>query len=854
MNNFQIVSDKLTVPALPTVCIQRHELLNTFQEEVNKRVIFVSAPAGYSKSVSTLLYLYRSEHVPIWIGLDAYDNTPSIFYKLLCAGILSVQPDSKIMADILRGPSFASYPVEDTIRLLAEFVPDEKRYALVLDDAHLLTNEELMSSLLLVQKRLPLSFVTLILTRDVVKEEYLEIIGREKTSIITTEQLAFSPKEIEAYFSEHKRPITKKEAMAIHHATQGWAIGIHSLAMSGQIELNQNNSHMVENYIKKHIWAQHEASLQDFLLKTAVVDEMTSELCNKLTGRTDSASVLKELCQSKAFIRRVSESVYQYDHLLINFLRKMLKQDKHIDTYQLYQHAAEWFFEQSDYLRATSYYVQSGNQDGVTECLKRLQICELHSNIEAQFVFMKEHIFPKNPDAFIGENFELTQMLALTCFWDGNSKDFIYYADILYDHISTGMRMTHSKRRENKLFLEVLDFRVPLHVFFRERGKKLPIHTLSGKQESKRNLTSSLIQNFPLMHRSIRDYSEVAIHTKEYMSMLDATFGLVIGEEYHVLKECLQAGLCYEKNRLPTALAHGISALKKCEKVFSIEVKFCVYMILTIILSAMGKVKEAVSKVTEIESFIEDSNAQYLLPNLLSCTIKIKLWRGDQVIAKQWLDQHFMIKKTDLEFYKIFQHFTTARAYLVLGQTDLAMEYILKLKQLGIDYRRPLDIAEASVLQAALEWTLGHKQDAQDTLEEVLISVQKYKLIRVVANEGAAVLPILKKLRLKPKKKCSKSTLSSRFLQEVTIAAYEQSKRYRGVTANIKSKKPIKLSKQQKRMITLLSQGYKHIEIAEITGITIHTVKSHCSAAYRKLGVHNAMDAVIKARELGLIE
>lgn len=43
-------------------------------------------------------------------------------------------------------------------------------------------------------------------------------------------------------------------------------------------------------------------------------------------------------------------------------------------------------------------------------------------------------------------------------------------------------------------------------------------------------------------------------------------------------------------------------------------------------------------------------------------------------------------------------------------------------------------------------------------------------------------------------------------------------------------------------------------EIAEETGLSIPTIKSHTSLAYRKLGVTNAMDAVLKARELGLIE
>ena len=42
-------------------------------------------------------------------------------------------------------------------------------------------------------------------------------------------------------------------------------------------------------------------------------------------------------------------------------------------------------------------------------------------------------------------------------------------------------------------------------------------------------------------------------------------------------------------------------------------------------------------------------------------------------------------------------------------------------------------------------------------------------------------------------------------------------------------------------------------EIAEETGLSIPTIKSHTAAAYRKLDVHTAMDAVLKARELGLI-
>lgn len=55
-------------------------------------------------------------------------------------------------------------------------------------------------------------------------------------------------------------------------------------------------------------------------------------------------------------------------------------------------------------------------------------------------------------------------------------------------------------------------------------------------------------------------------------------------------------------------------------------------------------------------------------------------------------------------------------------------------------------------------------------------------------------------------------------------------------------------------MLVLLSQGYKNAEISEMTGLSIPTIKTHTSLAYKTLGVGSTMDAVLRARELGVIE
>ena len=295
MNNTQLLSGKLAAAKLPKACVVRRGLLDLFCREAGKRVIYVSAPAGYGKTVSTLSWLENSDYVPIWIGLDEYDNMLSIFYKLFCTGIVSVQPENTAMVNLLTSPSFSSSPVEHTVSLLSEFVPDGKRYAVVLDNMHLVTNEEIRKSCLLVQKRLPACFVTVITTRNEIAEKYIAVTGEEKCAVITADDLAFSVEEIQQYFDEHGRFVTMEEAAAVHTVTDGWAVAVNAMVTSWEIEPGWNSRQILGIPMKTKIWDKWESSLQDFMLKTSVADEMMLELEERLTGEPDSREIIEKL-------------------------------------------------------------------------------------------------------------------------------------------------------------------------------------------------------------------------------------------------------------------------------------------------------------------------------------------------------------------------------------------------------------------------------------------------------------------------------------------------------------------------------------------------------------------------------
>jgi DNA-binding CsgD family transcriptional regulator len=64
----------------------------------------------------------------------------------------------------------------------------------------------------------------------------------------------------------------------------------------------------------------------------------------------------------------------------------------------------------------------------------------------------------------------------------------------------------------------------------------------------------------------------------------------------------------------------------------------------------------------------------------------------------------------------------------------------------------------------------------------------------------------------------------------------------------------VHLTPRETDILRLISRGYTYARAAERLGLSAHTVASHIKKIYRKLGVHSAGAAVMRAVKLGVIE
>ena len=851
MNNTYLMNDKLMPAKLPNIHVERAALLRTFERAAEKPIVVLTAAAGCGKSTSTILWLEHSARKHAWINLDVYDNSLSVFYRLFCAAVISLQPDNLMMQDIYRSPSFNSSPVEHTVRLLTEFQPDGLPKALVLDNLHYIDLPEIKKSLPLVLKRFPKPFVTLLLSRTRANDEYLDGFDVDDIAVIDAKQLAFSSHDIHDYLEAYKRVSNKAQTDRILSLTGGWPMGVLAIAQSGQTDFQGDYGHLLSKYISTQIWDKWDETLKDFLMKVSILNTIDVESAVTVTGYSDSKKMLKTACQTCPFISQVGESGYRFHDLFVEFLRTQAK-DCNLHTADLHQIAAEFYLAKGDVNTARYHAMQTNDIAIIIETTTAVQnntSSSLDEYTSFYSIFNNNALSKEICDAY---PFLYSSLIGQCCLV-GDAKGVAKYIGQLAPLLPE-LKVNFPQFTQNALGLLMLDPRhtiLELMTSFKEEWKTSK--TSTSKYKTGHYSTS---MELPLIHRASNNFHELL--DESYLPLLKDTLGNLMPGHIDFMTDYLYAGLLMERGRPQKAkeyIANNVLEMTKKEKPFEglapefVFSTLCTEIAIEVSLNQYAIAGELLSR---LGMYIKQSGAEYLSHNLTAIQTKLKMWMGDRQASADWLAQYYVSDSYSLKLYKIYQHFITLRAYIVTGQFEEAISFADKLINLADDFNRLIDASEARVLLSIALWAMNRKDDAAKTLEYTLNEMQPYGLIRIIADEGNSILPLLKYLTTKVSKSDYNGSLTPTHLKMLTIAAHGYAKQRKGLYLGSRSK-PVKLSKSQKDVLELFAKGYSRSEVAEALNISIDTVKTHASIAYRKLDVHSAIDAVLKAQQLGLI-
>ncbi|MFV0400842.1 MAG: LuxR C-terminal-related transcriptional regulator, partial [Oscillospiraceae bacterium] len=440
---------------------------------------------------------------------------------------------------------------------------------------------------------------------------------------------------------------------------------------------------------------------------------------------------------------------------------------------------------------------------------------------------------------------EQNPCLHISCAWCafffGESEEVFYHLDRAYERIGDVLG-ANKALLQPVLLLYINDPRYP----FGEQLDRLRAACIPPGAD-RENALKILNHKLPYFLRIYRDFTHYALRMEESFAEFRAVFSPLFKEHYAILESGMRSSLLYNQNRIRDAL----SLVTRDPAPDSLALTFLSRLQIAICLYAAGREEEADRCRRELASLIQSERLLHLQPILIAYDTKLKLYNGDRAAAKEWFGFYFVDPQP--QFYKLFMHATTVRAHIVLGEYEKAATLCDKLRGLCAGYRRVLDVAEADVLLSILLWLTGRKEDALALLQRTLWEMQPYGYIRVFADEGKALLPLLKQVAKALDQEPVPDVAKRAFLREIYLAAYEQAKRHGGITVAA-GQKPVKLSRRQKYVLELLAKGYKNAEIVALTGLSLNTIRYDTKIVYQKLDVTSSVDAVLRARAHRLIE
>lgn len=347
---------KVNIPILPQRLVDRPRLTR----QINTPLILLNAPSGFGKS--TLLNAWRQScEFPVgWLSLDAEDNNPHRFLSAMAVALQTAYPGlGQEMLPYLRisSPLPLSVIIIELSNAISRVTTSEQKLGLILDDFHHIHNSEIFDAIQAWMKHFPPNFLLILSGRNRPPLALGHLRAKCMVTELDSNDLRFTLEEGIEYLSQYPQdpPLAHDDMVKLVNHTEGWAAGLTLAALA--IGKQGDQRRFIETFSGAHIYLreyfmetvlqQSTPDIQDFLLKTSILKNLTGSLCDALTGRTDGSEMLSRLWSENLFVTQLEEQGwYRYHDLFAEMLCSQLRARFPEQIPELHKRAAQWYREQ----------------------------------------------------------------------------------------------------------------------------------------------------------------------------------------------------------------------------------------------------------------------------------------------------------------------------------------------------------------------------------------------------------------------------------------------------------------------------------------------------------------------------
>jgi LuxR family maltose regulon positive regulatory protein len=687
--------------------------------------------------------------------------------------------------------------------------------------------------------------------------------------------------------------------------------------LAGFMRAFTGSNRFVVDYLAEEVIARQPAHLQTFLLQTAILDRMCGPLCDAVLGvevfpsnvqtfqpenayAAYSQALLNELERANVFLIPLDDHRrwYRYHHLFAEVLRGRLKSGATPATVMnLHRRASIWFEQQGlvaeavshaltarDWERATALIEQSGIGialggqistvlgwlNALPDAVVRVRptLCIIHAlsllftnqldAVEARLQDAERCIQPDTPP----EQARTIQGRVTTI----RANRARYFGDI-------SLMITLAHQALELLPKDELLARAPAmvgisRVYMLDGDVNPPAERRAlaaiGPARASGNLLAFLasvtnLARIQTLQGRLRQAAQTfgdAVQAAPEIAGLRSLEGSP--SYYFGLGDVLR-----EWNDLDAAEQHLAQGMELVSGVLAIDAD-----VIALGAIAMASVQQARDQgdhaLATIDGFLELARRRRFVADLVACgaAAQAQLWvrQGNLAAARRWAETSQLDPDDQISYPREAEYYTLARlliaegrgtpASLLLQEAMRLLDRLLAAAEAGARMR---DMIEILVLQALAAQAQAKPAPAFAAITRALQLAEPENYVRVFVDEGAPILALLHDARAQGIAVDYTARLMAAFPEtknEERTMKHEPNASRSSVSIHPLAEP---LTSRELEVLKLVAAGHSNQAIAQQLFLALGTVKRHINNIYGKLDVQSRTQALLRARELGLL-
>ncbi len=425
-----VTRTKIIIPRRRPDLLSRSRLISVFDDVLDYPYTLISAPAGYGKTSLMIDLAHQANYPVCWFTTDPLDLDPNRFLSHLVQAIRIQFPTfgSEALSLLENQTNPLQYPAQVISILINEIYQTiSEHFVIFLDDFHHLNSDKDICSFisqfgqemddnthLVMASRTLFDFPDLTL-----------LIGRRLVKGIGFDELAFQTSEIKSYYRDIlRREITDEETETLLDRTEGWITGLVFSAdtdlahLPGSGKKGRITGVDLFHYLAEQVLEKQTPALQDFLMRSSLLEEFNSDFCDLVLGHTDTdcwSELIFDLQQKNLFVQQVEDedSWIRYHSLFRDFLRARFHDRFPVDEKKIYSRLLDIYLKSGSWENAFAAASQIGRPALMAKVIDQANTTLIHQGrtklLSSWLELLPEEGFESLPWLYLLHGFILTE-------------------------------------------------------------------------------------------------------------------------------------------------------------------------------------------------------------------------------------------------------------------------------------------------------------------------------------------------------------------------------------------------------------------------------------------------------------